>query len=335
MAVAGAWRTTSNTRRMGPSVSVVIPLKQPGPLLRSCLAHLANQTYRNFDVYVVPDEPATIDDGAVQVITSGAALPNRKRLIAAVASSADVIALIDDDAYPDPEWLAAAVGHFADPTVVAVGGPAVTPPAATARERASGAIFAARIVTANTRDRYVVGARHDIDALPSCNLLTRRAAFVRAAQTSLDVWPGEDIMTCLAATRDGSRIVYEPAARVFHQRRPVFGPHLTQVWRYGLFRGGYVRRAAPPRLGGAHAVPAAFVLAHPLVAAAIAWPRTRRAGLLIAGTYAAVAGAEAVREGRAAGANPWLVAAGIYLTHLTYGAGSIAGFARSRRDRSD
>lgn len=325
---------TSNLPRMGPAVSVIIPVRQAGPLLRDCLFHVARQSYRDFDVVVVPDAPAFLDDPAVRVIASGAALPNRKRLIAATASTADLVAFIDDDAYPDPDWLAAAVAHFIDPSVVAVGGPAVTPPDARPRERASGAIFAARIVTAGTRDRYVSGVRRDVDALPSCNLLMRRDAFVRAAQTSLDVWPGEDILTCLAATRAGGRIVYEPAARVFHHRRPVFGPHLTQVWRYGVFRGGFARCERPPRQGGAHAVPAAFVLAHPFVAAAIAWPRTRRAGLLAMSAYAALAGCDALREARAARANAWIVAAGIYLTHLTYGAGSIAGFVRGRRDRS-
>jgi glycosyltransferase involved in cell wall biosynthesis len=319
---------------MGPAVSVVIPVKRAGPSLRACLAHLAAQTYRNFDVYVVPDEPASLDDPTVRVIASGPALPNRKRRIAAVASAADVVAFIDDDAYPDPGWLAAAVGPFADPAVVAAGGPAVTPPSASGRERASGAIYASRLVTATTRDRYVAGVRHDVAALPSCNLLMRRTAFLRAVRTSLDVWPGEDILTCLEATRAGGRIVYEPAARVFHHRRPVFAAHLTQVWRYAFFRGGFLRRDRHAGWDAAHAVPAAFVLAHPFVAAAIAWPRTRRAGLLAAGTYAMLAGLDAVREARAARANPATVAAGIYLTHLTYGAGSIAGFARSGRERA-
>lgn len=320
--------------RSFPTVTVIIPVKQAGSLLRDCLAHVAAQTYRNFDVVVVPDDPTIPDDPTVRVIASGPARPNRKRLIAAAASSADLVAFIDDDAYPDPSWLAAAVAHFIDPAVVAAGGPAVTPPAACPRERASGAIFAARLVTASTRDRYVPGNRRDVDALASCNLLMRREAFVRAAQTSLDVWPGEDILTCLEATRDGGRIVYEPAALVFHHRRPVFVPHLAQVWRYGFFRGGFARRDRPG-WGGAYAVPAAFVLAHPFVAIAIACRGTRRAGLLAASAYAVLAGFDALREARAARANPWIVAAGIYLTHLTYGAGSIAGFARGRRDRSN
>jgi GT2 family glycosyltransferase len=316
---------------MEPAVSVIIPVKETGPLLHACLARLAAQTYRDFDIYVVPDAPVTLSDPAIHVIASGAVLPNRKRCLAAAASSAPIVALIDDDAEPEPGWLAAAVAHFADPAVVAAGGPGLTPPSASARERAGGAIFAARVVTAATRDRYVVGVRHDVESLPSCNLLMRRDAFVRAAATSLDVWPGEDLLTCMAATRTGGRIVYEPNARVFHHRRAVFGPHLAQVWRYALARGVLVSQQRR-LLRSAYVIPAAFVLAHPLVAAAIGWRRTRGAGVAAVASYAALVAIDAWREGRAARANPWIVAAGIYLTHAVYGVGSILGFVRSARD---
>jgi len=315
--------------RDGVVVSVIIPVKRIGGLLDACLRHLAAQTYRDFDVFVVPDDAATLGDDGVRVIASGPVLPNRKRHIAATAGAAEIVAFIDDDAYPDPGWLAAALPHFADPAVVAVGGPGVTPPSATAGQRASGAIFASRLVTAGTRERYVAGVRRDVEGLPSCNLLMRRDVFVRCAAASLDRWPGEDILTCVEATREGGRIVYEPAALVYHHRRELFGPHLTQVWRYGLFRGSFLRRERPSWSSGAYAVPAAFVLAHLPLAALGARRRTRGAALAAVAGYAALVAIEAVREGRAARANGWAVAAGIYLTHLAYGAGSIVGFVRS------
>ncbi len=317
--------------RDGAVVTVIIPVKRIGRLLDACLRHLAAQTFRDFDVIVVPDDAVTLADAGVRAIASGPALPNRKRYIAAGAGAAEIVAFIDDDAYPDPAWLAAAVPHFNDPSVVAVGGPGVTPPGATAGQRASGAIFASRLVTAGTRNRYVAGARRDVDMLPSCNLLMRRDVFLRCAATSLDRWPGEDVLTCVEATRDGGRIVYEPAALVYHHRRAIFGPHLAQVWRYGRFRGAFVRRERPSWNGLPYLVPAAFVFAHLPLAALAARPRTRRIALAAAAAYAALVALEAMREGRAARANGWAVAAGIYLTHVTYGAGSIAGFVRGGR----
>jgi GT2 family glycosyltransferase len=318
---------------MGPAVSVIIPVKRAGPLLAGCLAHLAAQTYRDFDVYVVPDDATPID--GVRVIASGPVLPNRKRQIAAGATTAPILAFIDDDAYAAPDWLAAAVRHFDDPGVVAAGGPSVTPPEAHPRERASGAIFASPLVSASTRERYVPGRRtHDVDGLPSCNLLIRRDAFLRDAGATVDCWPGEDMLTCWFARRDGGRIVYDPAVRVFHHRRPLFAAHLRQVWRYAIVRGDFMRRYDRSRRTATYAAPAAFVIAHPFVGALAARPRTRRIATILVAAYVALVAASARREARAARANAPLVAAGIYLTHLTYGVGSIVGFVRGERERA-
>jgi GT2 family glycosyltransferase len=309
-----------------PAVSVVIPLRASGPYLRECLAQLARQTYRDFDIYVIPDEPLTLDNPRVHVIPSGHVLPNRKRQIAAEATSAAILAFIDDDAYPDKDWLTNAMRHFADANVVAAGGPAVTPPGDSPRQRASGAIFSAEIVTATTRHRYVPEPQRDVDGLASCNLLVRREAFLRDAEGSVRYWPGEDILLCMFATRDGAHIVYDPTALVYHHRRAVFGPHLRQVWNYGHFRGHFLHCLSTSRSDAVYAVPAAFVLAHAGLLAALTQPRLRAPALLAAAGYAALVGRSAVRAAREERANPWLVAAGIYLTHLTYGAGTIAGW---------
>jgi GT2 family glycosyltransferase len=311
---------------MNSSVSVIIPLRAANAHLRECLAQLARQTYRNFDIYVVPDEPLELDDPRLHVIPSGRVLPNRKRQIAAEASRADIVAFIDDDAYPDRNWLTNAVRHFDDASVVAAGGPAVTPPGDSARQRASGAIFSAEIVTATTRHRYVPEPLRDVDGLPSCNLLIRREAFLRDAEGSVRYWPGEDILLCMFAARDGARIVYDPEALVYHHRRAVFGPHLRQVWNYGRFRGHFLHRLSTARGDAVYAVPAAFVIAHAGLFAALTRPRLRAPALLAAAGYTALVGRAAVRAARQERANPWLVAAGIYLTHLTYGAGTIAGW---------
>jgi GT2 family glycosyltransferase len=274
----------------------------------------------------VPDAPLTIDGARLHVIASGPVLPNRKRQIAAEATTSEILAFIDDDAYPDPDWLANAVRHFSDPDVVGAGGPAVTAQGDTPRQRASGAIFSSALVTATTRHRYVAEAQRDVEALASCNLLVRRDAFLRDAEASVRYWPGEDILLCMFAARDGARIVYDPTALVYHHRRAVFAGHLKQVWAYGRFRGFFLRRLSTSRSDAAYAVPAAFVLGHGLLFAAIAQRRWRFAAGFIVGLYAALVAWEAVRAARAERASSWLVAAGIYLTHLTYGAGTLVGW---------
>ena len=311
-------------------VAVVIACQAHTPYLDACLAHLERQTYRDFEVVVVSDDALALDRPGVRTVRAGRVLPNRKRRLGAAASDAEIVAFIDDDAYPDPGWLAAAVRHFDDPAVVAAGGPAVTPPEDAPRLRASGAVYASPLVTAGTRHRYVAEPPRDVDALPSCNLLVRRAAFLRDADASARYWPGEDILTCHFAMRDGSRIAYDPAILVYHHRRAVFGPHLRQVWSYGRFRGFFMRRFARSWRHAPYTVPAAFVLAHAALPTLLANRRSRPPTLLALGAYAALVTWSAVREARAARANPWLVACGIYLTHLAYGAGFIAGALREQ-----
>jgi GT2 family glycosyltransferase len=316
-------------------VAVIIPFRTFTPFLAECLEHLKRQTYRDFDIYLVPDDPISLDGDRLHIIPSGSKLPNRKRQIAAEVTTAEILAFIDDDAYPDPEWLANAVRHFADPNVVVAGGPAVTPPDDSPQQRASGAIFSAELVTATTRHRYVAERQRDVDGLPSCNLLVRRDAFLRDAEASVRYWPGEDILLCMFASRDGARIVYDPAALVYHHRRPVFGAHLRQVWSYGRFRGFFLRRLSTSQHDGVYAIPAVFVLAHAGVLVALTRPRLRAPAYLAVGTYVALAGWSALRAARAERANPWAVLTGIYLTHVTYGAGTIVGWLRGDHSRAE
>lgn len=311
-----------------PAVSVIVPCRTRGPWLDECLAALERQTFRDFDVYVVAEEPLTLPGANVHALTVGPVLPNRKRETAARASTAEIVAFLDDDAAPAPEWLASALRHFSDPAVAGAGGPGVTPASDGPRERASGAVFASVLVTAGARHRYVAEHQRDVAMLPTCNLLMRRAIFLRDADASAPFWPGEDLIACRLAIRGGGRIVYDPAALVYHHRRALFAGHLRQVASYARFRGADVRRSGLAASEAAFAVPAAFVLAHVPVAAALASPRTRRLAAAAMGLYAATVAVSATREARAGRANPWLVALGVYLTHLTYGGAFIAGWLR-------
>jgi glycosyltransferase involved in cell wall biosynthesis len=319
-----------------PKVSVIIPLRRLGPYVREALAHLAKQTYLNFDVYVVTDEPEQVaQDGiTVHCLASGPVPPNIKRMMAAEASDADVVALLDDDAYPVPEWLSAATAHFGDDDVVAVGGPGVTPPGDSPSQQVSGAIYASPLVSAGYVYRYLPGVPRDVDDYPSCNLLVRREPFVRHVGECLQYWPGEDTKLCLLLTKvEKKRIVYEPAAIVFHHRRPLFWGHFRQVWNYALHRGFFAKRYPDTSLRPQYFVPSTFVVANVLALPALAFVPASR--VLLGGAAAAYATLIALSTLAARGEpapSRRLLAVGIYLTHVTYGLGFIAGLARRELD---
>ncbi len=112
------------------TVSVVIPVRDDGPLLRACLRELAGQT-------VVPDEIVVVDNGSTDDSAAIARAAGARvvfcgeRGIPAAAAAGydaatgDLILRLDADSLPAPTWVASLVEALADPDVDAVTGGAV------------------------------------------------------------------------------------------------------------------------------------------------------------------------------------------------------------------
>lgn len=318
-----------------PKISVIVPLKRINAYLRESLEHLRSQTYPNFDVYVITDDVESFDTPGLDVkwLSSGPVPPNIKRMMAAQASDAEILALLDDDAYPVPEWLAAAVGHFNDDRVVGVGGPGITPPHDPPLQQASGAVYVSPLVSARYTYRYLPGRARDVDDYPSCNLIVRRKPFLQHVPECLRYWPGEDTKLCLLLTQNnGNRIVYEPRAAVYHHRRTLFWGHFRQVWNYAVHRGFFAKRYPETSLRPAYFVPSLFLLGNVLAILLLPLAQARTLVLAAAAFYVCVVVCSAFWTRRSHSANPIIVSLGIYLTHLTYGLGFVLGLIRPELD---
>jgi cellulose synthase/poly-beta-1,6-N-acetylglucosamine synthase-like glycosyltransferase len=317
-------------------ISVLIPLRRINDYVRESLDHLSRQTYRNFDVYVITDEPETCEVPVgvdVKFRSSGPVPPNIKRMNAARESTADIVALLDDDAFPVPEWLEAAVAHFEDRTIVAVGGPGITPPHDSASQQASGAVYATPLVSAGYVYRYLPGPKRDVDDYPSCNLIVRREPFLKYVPECLRYWPGEDTKLCLLLTRgEHGRIVYDPAVAVYHHRRQLFWGHFKQVWNYAVHRGFFAKRYPDTSLRPQYFIPSLFVLGNVVAIGLLFGEGVRTAAIFAGILYAACVALAAAAARRTHSASPPLIALGIYLTHLTYGVGFMTGLLRSELD---
>lgn len=116
-------RPTSNGKAAPtatPAISVIVVAYQSGPTLARCLAGLAAQTFQDFEILLVDNQStdgapqAAAADPRVQLLSPGENLgfAAGNNLAAAVARGR-WLALLNPDAYPDPDWLEAWVAAAA------------------------------------------------------------------------------------------------------------------------------------------------------------------------------------------------------------------------------
>ena len=230
-----------------PIFSVIIPFKEPGPLLEQCLEHLFAQHEQRFEVILLPDKPMEprgfYGRPQVSILPTGPVSPAIKRDMGAQAARGDNLAFIDDDAYPEPYWLTTAHMAFAfNPDAVALGGPASTPASDPFLARASGAVFLSRL-SGGFPERYLsLPPRRSVDDWPTVNLMVRKAAFLKVGGFGSEFWPGEDTKFCMELVKQtGGTILYLPEMLVWHHRRAGLSKHLRQVGNYGAHRGHFAR----------------------------------------------------------------------------------------------
>ena len=263
-----------------PRVSVVIACPGDSWMLQECLKGLAGQTYRNFEVIVLPDDDVRLETGdanaaeasglasrvscqpaPLRVLPTGKVRPAEKRNLGIREATGEIVAFIDDDAYPDAHWLEYAVKYFGDPTIGGVGGPGVTPPNDGFLARVGGRVYDNLLVSGNYRYRYKAGGvRRNVDDYPSCNLLVRKDLLDSFGGYRTDFWPGEDTLLCKDIVDRAKRIVYDPWVIVNHHRRKLFGPHLRQLGRYAFHRGYFVKRYPSNSLHLSYFIPSLFVV---------------------------------------------------------------------------
>lgn len=299
--------------------SIIIALKEDNPFLRECLAKIAKLAYLDHEVLILPDAELSVKQEGVRIIPTGPCLPAKKRDLGAEHASGEILAFLDDDAYPSEGWLTHAAKDFQDPGVGAVGGPAVTPPTEEFMRRASGYVYASRLVSGNFRYRYVRASRRFCDDYPSCNLMVRKDLFMQIGGFKTNFWPGEDTFLCLEITKKlCKKIVYDPDVLVFHHRRALFLPHLRQISSYGLHRGYFAKRFPETSLRWQYFVPSTFLLWLIFGLTASIFNRFFLAGylsLLFVYAFLVVLSSRQEHDSKMS----HVVFLGIFLSHLTYG----------------
>jgi GT2 family glycosyltransferase len=218
------------------TIGVLIPTYRRPDDVRRCLSGVAEQTRAPDDVIVVVRRDDT-DTQHVLAHPAGDRLPLRVILVdepgTVVARNAgigacrtDVLAMIDDDAVPHPDWLHRILGHFQrDPSLGGVGGKDRMHDGTgfdDARARVVGKIqWFGREIGNHHRG---FGDPREVDGLKGANMSFRSQVF---AEVRFDkrlrgsgATPNEDLRFSLAVKQAGWKLLYDPQILVDHYQRP-------------------------------------------------------------------------------------------------------------------
>lgn len=314
--------------------SVIIVARALNDYLKESISHLKRVRYYDFEVIIVLDKVEFFRFGPKErrfrIIAAKDFGPAQKRNQGAQEATGDILAFIDDDAYPDVYWLRQAANIFEEMSdLYALGGPGLTPQEVPLKERISGRILESYLASGNTTFRHKQEKRREVVDHPTVNLFVKKEAFEQVGGFDENSWPGEDTKLCLDLVKKfGKPFLYDPEPVVYHHRRPVLKEHLTQMSRYGMHRGRFAKIFPGNSRRLSYFIPAFFVLGlifGPIVSIFI--PRLFQVYLVLVFVYLLMAFVEAQKVSmneKDAGAFIYMFL-GTTGTNLVYGVNFIKG----------
>src|SRR5262245_45792264 len=213
-----------------PRVSVVCCSYNGEATIRDTLAGLAKLDYPDYEVIVIDD--GSTDATAAIARSYGASVvstPNQglsaARNLGLEAATGKIVAYIDDDAYPEPDWLTHLVSRFGE-GFCGVGGPNLLPPE-------DGAV-AECVANAPGGPCHVLLSDREAEHIPGCNM-----AFEKVWLESVGGFDpvfraaGDDVDLCWRLQEAGGSLGFHPAAVVWHHRRSSLSRYWRQQVGYG------------------------------------------------------------------------------------------------------
>jgi GT2 family glycosyltransferase len=214
-----------------PRVSVVVCSYNGARTIRDTLEGLLALDYPDYEVIVVNDgskdqTPAIAGEYAVRLISTKNRGLSNARNTGWQEANGEIIAYIDDDAYPDPHWLQYLAHTFMTTDYMGVGGPNIAPPG-------DGPV-ADCVANAPGRPVQVLLSDREAEHIPGCNMAFRREALqaiggfdprYRAA--------GDDVDVCWRLQAHGWKIGFHAAAMDWHHCRNSVMTYWKQQQGYG------------------------------------------------------------------------------------------------------
>lgn len=225
--------------------TIIIPVIKKNKYLIKNLIFLNKQIFKNFDVIIVSESNIFIDKNnfnyEIKILKKNIINPGAKRNFAAKHAEGKYLAFIDDDAYPNYDWLQIAHKKILSTNIkdkFILGGPGILPDDENLFSIAVDYSFRS-LIYGNAKLRYesVKKIPALIDDWPSVNMIISKIFFLSINGFDENHWPGEDSKLCNKLLNKNGRIIYLPSMIVKHYRRSTFVKHYTQIFRYAFTRG--------------------------------------------------------------------------------------------------
>jgi len=212
-------------------ISVLICSRNGGATIRDTMEGLLKVDYPNFEVIVVNDGstdnlPDIVKEYPFRLIST----PNRglsnARNTAMMEAKGEIVAYLDDDAYPDPQWLKYLAYAYSTSGHAGIGGPNLAPdddgPIATCVANAPGGPV------------HVLMTDEIAEHIPGCNMSFRRDVLMEIGGFDpIYRTAGDDVDICWRIQHTGRTIGFHPAAFVWHHRRNSVKAYWKQQKGYG------------------------------------------------------------------------------------------------------
>jgi GT2 family glycosyltransferase len=224
-----------STDRRWPRMSVVVCSYNGARTIEETLIALTKQCYTDYEVIVVDDgsTDATahiarkFDVFLIQSENKG--LSNARNL-GMEAATGEIIAYIDDDAYPDANWLQFLAASFVGSDHAGMGGPNIAP--------SGDGLIADAVAHAPGGPIHVLLSDEIAEHIPGCNMAYRldRLKAIGGFDVRFRV-AGDDVDVCWRLQERGWTLGFSPAAVVWHHRR-------NSVAAYWKQQKGYAKAEA-------------------------------------------------------------------------------------------
>ena len=214
-----------------PKISVVVCTFNGSRTIRECLEGIGKLRYPNYEAIVVDDGST---DGAgdiaaeydVRLVRTENQGLSAARNLGWQSAAGEIVAYIDDDARPDPDWLIYLAAAFLKEDYAGVGGPNIPIPddGDTANCVANSPGGPAQVLLSDCEAEHI----------PGCNMAFRRSWL--EAINGFDPQfrqAGDDVDVCWRTRERGGKLGFSPAAMVWHHYRRTVRAYWKQQMGYG------------------------------------------------------------------------------------------------------